>query len=119
VAYSALFWPTFVEHRECLLWADFTPENFDHWMESTNGNQTAVELVMNHCHITDFFLNAEEQPTPQQIAYLGFLLQDIWSLKLHTDFPHLKVRVEFRWDEPDFDEDAELLVYLQRDEQSP
>lgn len=112
--YSALFWPTFVEHQGCLLWEGFTPQSFEDWMRSTEGNRTAVEGVMNHRHITDLFLNAQEQPTPEQIAYLGYLLRDIWKFKLTKDFPHLDVQVEFYWRDQEFDQDAQLLVYCRR-----
>lgn len=114
ILYSAIFWPTFVEYQGCLLWKDFRPESFEDWMGSTGGNKTAVESVMNHRHITDFFLNAEEQPTPEQIAYLGHVLRDIWYLKLTHDFPHLDIQVEFYWKDVEFDEDAQLFVYCCR-----
>ncbi|MPY67366.1 hypothetical protein F8S09_11815 [Deinococcus sp. SDU3-2] len=67
--YSVLFWPTFVEHQGCLLREGFSPQLFQEWLTRTNGDRTAVELVMNHRHITDFFPNAEEHPSPEQIAY--------------------------------------------------
>lgn len=76
IIYSALSWPTFVEHEGCLLWEDFNPESFQEWMKSTGANKTAVKSVMNHRHIIDLFLNAEKQPSVEQIAYLGHLLRD-------------------------------------------
>lgn len=114
LAYSAIFWPTFVKYRGCLLWEGFSPESFDNWMTRLNGDKTAAESIINHRHITDFFLNAEEEPTEEQIAYLGLLLRDIWLVKLHRDFPDLEVQVEFSWLDREANEDAQLFVYCQR-----
>ena len=115
IAYSTLFWPEFVEYEGCLLWSEASPTSFDNWMVSLEGDKTRVELVMNHRHITDFFLNTPEQPTPEQIEYLGKLLQQIWTMKLQNDFPLSGVRVEFYWHDREADEDAQITVYCQRE----
>ena len=112
--YSSLFWPEFVEFEGCLLWHDATPDLFFQWMTTLGGNCTAVEGVMNHVHITDVFLNAPEVPTDEQVDYLGHLLKDMWSLKLRRDFPHLDVQVDFRWDDPEASDTAQLTVYCLR-----
>lgn len=114
--YSSLFWPEFVEFEGCLLWDDASPESFFGWMKSTGENRTAVEKVMNHVHITDFFFSAPEEPTNEQIDYFGALLKDMWSLKLRRDFPDLEVQVEFWWDDREASDTAQITVYCQRED---
>lgn len=84
-------------------------------MTSLDGNKTCVEAVINHVHITGLFYSTEQE-SPEQIEYLGKLLQKIWTLKLQTDFPLLNVRVEFYWHDREFDEDAQVIVYCQHEE---
>ncbi|WP_425146657.1 hypothetical protein [Deinococcus sp.] len=115
IAYSTLFWPEFVEYESCIFWSNFSPNSFDAWMKMLNGNKTRVEAVINHRHITDFFLNAEEKPSLEQIEYLGELLRKIWTLKLQNDFPLSDVRVEFYWNDREATDDAQITVYCQRE----
>ena len=112
--YSSLFWPDFTEFEGCLVWADSPPENLEQWMLTLNQDRSAVEKLVNHRHITDFFLNSPTAPTPEQVEYLGFLLQDMWRLKLQRDFPHLPIKVEFYWHDREASDDAQITVYLER-----
>ena len=116
IAYSTLFWPEFVEYKGCILWSDADPANFEDWLTSLNGDRTRVEIVVNHRHITDFFLNDEAgKDSPDQVEYLGNLLQKIWTLKLQNDFPLSDVRVEFYWNDREATDDAQITVYCQRE----
>ena len=116
IAYSTLLWPEFVEYEGCLLWSEADPSNFDDWMASLGGNKTHVEQVINHRHITDLFLNAKDEPTPEQVEYLGKLLQKIWALKLQSDFPLSGIQVEFYWHDREATDDAQITVYCQREQ---
>lgn len=112
--YSSLFWPDFVEFEGCLLWNDCPIEGFEEWMQSLKDDRTAVEKVLNHRHLTDFFLNSTTSPTPEQVEYFGHLLREMWLTKLHRDFPQLPVRVEFYWNDKEATDDAQITVYLER-----
>lgn len=111
---TPLFWPVFKEHDGCLLWADFSLDSYESWMESTGRNRTAVESVMNHRHVTDLFLNDPEEATQEQVEFLGSVLREMWEAKLRRDFPHLSVQVDFHWQDREASDDAQLYVYLNR-----
>lgn len=113
VLYSSILWPAFVEHRGCLLW-EAHHDNFDDWFTSLGGDQTAVEKVMNHRHLTDFFLYSHEELTEERLDCFGALLRDMWLTKLRRDFPHLPVRVELLWQDRESFLDAQIVVYVER-----
>ena len=58
IAFSRLFWPEFVEHDGCVLYADFSLESYRGFFTSCKGNRAAVEGMMNHRHILDLFYHA-------------------------------------------------------------
>jgi hypothetical protein len=105
IGYGCIFWPEFKEHDDCVFFADkFTEENYRAFIESTEGDKTAVEAVMNHWHIKDIFCSAE--PSREMILYVGRLLKGIWQTKLSRDFPGRSITVSFP---EEFEED--LLNY--------
>jgi hypothetical protein len=96
VGYGRIFWPEFVEHDDCIFFANrFSEENYRGFMEQTKGDKTAVEAVMNHEHITDIFYNAEPKPSREMVLHVGRLLKEIWQAKLGRDFPNRKITVSF------------------------
>ena len=95
VGYSRLFWPDFVEHESCVFFADFSPDSYCGFMERCKGDRRAVESVMNHRHVFDYFSHHGGSATEAQIVYLGRLLRDIWQAKLARDFPGRKFVVDF------------------------
>jgi hypothetical protein len=111
IAFSTLFWPRFVEFDDCVLFEDFSAESFEGFMQQTKGNREAVERVMNHRHLVDLFTTAVgdpvEEPTPEQLDYLGNVLRETWQAKLARDFPHLTITVAFDRESPD-----DLLEYI-------
>lgn len=111
IAFSTLFWPRFVEFEDCVLFDEFSPDSFQGFMRQTRGNRAAVEHVMNHRHLLDLFSSpvgeASEKPTPEQLDYLGNILQEVWQVKLSHDFPHRKVTVVFERAAPE-----DLLSYI-------
>lgn len=98
IAYVHLFWPEFKIHRDCVLFADCSTDSFGKWMEHTGGNLTAVESVLNHRHILDFFTNSEFEATSDVVRHLGRVLKDIWTCKLARDFPDRAIVVSFTED---------------------
>ena len=113
IAYGRMFWQDFVEHDDCILIAGFEEKNYLGFMQQTADNKEAVEKVMNHHHISDFFPNQE--PTTDQIIYFGRLLKEIWQVKLKHDFPTRNVIVEFNEKECDCLQDYEITFFQLRD----
>lgn len=111
--YSALLWPEFVEHRGCLLWSG-SHEYFDDWVARLDGDLSAVERMMNHCHLVDLARKSGQEHTEEQLDGFGRLLQEMWQTKLRRDFPHLDVRVELYWADRSWDLDAQITVYVAR-----
>lgn len=96
IGYGRIFWPEFIEHDDCVFFADgFTEENYRAFMARTKGDKAAVETVMNHWHIKDIFCSAEPKPTREMILHVGRLLKDIWQTKLNRDFPGRSITVSF------------------------
>jgi len=118
IAYGRLFWPDFVEYDGCIFLSQyFDIENYNNWMKSTKGNKTAVEKVMNHRHIVDYFPNSPKpQPTKEQMVYFGNYLKELWDCKLKRDFPERNIVVEFFEGEDVVDDvyDFEILFYQNR-----
>lgn len=102
IAYSELFWPSFVEHDGCVLLAGrFDHQNFESWLAATNGDRRAVEGVMNHTHILDLFVQHQTEPTQEQVVWLGRLLKEMWQAKLDREFPGRDIVVSFPEDAGD------------------
>ncbi|MBC8108870.1 MAG: hypothetical protein H7Z14_19960 [Anaerolineae bacterium] len=95
IGYGRLFWPEFVEHDGCVLFAGFSSDSFRAFMEQRDGNRRDVEIVMNHRHVSDYFSRAGGSATAEQLIYLGRLLRDIWQTKLAHDFPDRSFVVHF------------------------
>lgn len=104
IAYTTLFWPVFIEYDGCVFFKDrFSKDSYDGFLAQTEGNRQAVEALMNHIHINDLFYASNEEPSIEQIVYLGQILQEIWQSKLERDYPRRSFRVEF---DEDIDTDA-------------
>ena len=107
IGYGAILWPEFIEHDDCVFFADrFAEKNYLAFMKQTKGNKSAVEAVMNHTHILDICCSAQPKPTREMVLYVGRLLKDIWQAKLNRDFPKRRITVSF----PEEHED-DLLYY--------
>lgn len=109
-AYARLFWPEFVLHEDCVLFAGFRKEDFGGFMESTRGDRKATEAVMNHRHITDLFPYSKPEPPRELLIYVGRMLKEMWSAKLRRDFPDRPIHVDFFEDARE-DLDFEITVY--------
>jgi hypothetical protein len=116
ISYGKLFWPDFVEHDGCILFANFNKDSYEGFMKQTGGNKKAVEAVMNHEHILDLFPN--NQPTEKQVIYLGRLLKDMWQTKLKRDFPARQISVEFYEQDCKYPEDFQITFYQRSNDQS-
>lgn len=111
IAFGELFWPDFVEFDGCVLFAGFSQDNYQGFMAQTGGDRRAVEVVMNHRHITDILPGFRTEPTRDQVIYLGRLLREIWAAKLGHDFPEKKFIVSFPEAPSDYLQDYEITFY--------
>lgn len=102
IGYSLIFWPRFVRFEKYVLREGFSESSLRGFEAHTGVHRTSVEWVMNHVHMTDIHLNAEEEPNEAQLRYLGRILKEIHEVKLRSDFPDLRFEVEFN-DEPGLD----------------
>lgn len=66
---------------------------------------------MNHLHIADLHIN-EDDPTEEQVRYLGRVLADIHTTKLKSEFSDRTFRVVFN-DEPGLSLDEYELTFWQ------
>jgi hypothetical protein len=111
IAYGELFWPVFVEHDGCILRAaGFDEESYLGFLQQTGGNKRAVEMVINHVHITDLIYAFVAVPTPEQQVYLGRLIKEMWEAKLAREFPGREVIVSFNEKDED-NKDYQVTVY--------
>jgi hypothetical protein len=106
IAYGEMFWPKFVEHDGCVFFASFEENTYREFLDQTKGDKKSTEMVMNHYHILNFFEYIYTDPTFEQLIYLGRLIKEMWSAKLHRDFPARRIVVEFYeelWDDDFWD----------------
>ena len=87
IGYSQLFWPDFIEHDGCVLFADFSPQSYQAFLEQCEGDRRRVETVMNHRHVFDYFCDLSQSATHDQLIYIGRMLKEMWRAKLNLDFP--------------------------------
>ena len=110
IGYSIVFWPTFLEHDECVfIKSHFSPENFNEWLNVEYvDNYGQIEAVINHLHIMDLFTGERHNEiTNEQIIYLGNILREIYEVKLKAEFPTRNFVVTFNGN----DENQDLIDY--------
>jgi hypothetical protein len=101
VAFAALFWPTFVEVRGCIVWRErLDSANFERWWVELNGRRAEIEATINHLHLWDPFDPSEEQVSSDAISELAAVLARTWAAALRDQFPDLQFEVS-RADDPD------------------
>jgi hypothetical protein len=114
IAFSNLFWPEFFVYDDCIFREDISKKNYLEWRNSTNGNKTAIESVLNHLHIIDLFPNVDTTVTIDQIVFIGKKLKDMWQAKLNLDFPDRKITVVFDEINHDDIEGYEITFFQER-----
>lgn len=107
VAYSGLFWPSFVIAGAYVLRKGFDPKNLKSWEEAEE-HPGAIEAAMNVIYPYDLSVPVGgewSELASRQAVYLGGILADIHRVKLARDFPDRRFIVEF-WDgtQPEGDE---------------
>ena len=95
IGYLVWFWPCFYEYDGCVFVGNMPDkENYEYWMQSTDGNKKSVEALLNHVHITDLFQGSDEKPNEKQIIHIANILKEIWSYKAKIEFPEKQITVE-------------------------
>lgn len=101
-ALAQLFWPDFVEVRGCVIRSDaFERDNFDRWWDSTSGDVTAIESVLNEVHLYDVV--ADEAWSDEQLRDLEAAAKKIaasWRAALGERFPAKRFELTYA-SEPD------------------
>jgi len=112
VAYAGLFWPEFVEVDGCVLIGSSVPETYAEWKARYPNDPRVIETVLNHRHLLDLF-ETDDNPSPELVRVLGRALSEMWTAKLHRDFPDLVVSFpedfDLAFDNPD------ITFYTKRD----
>ena len=95
--------PDLVLHADRVFIADnFSPETLNEWIESDvfrDGGMTAVQAVLNHVHVGDFFYRAGPQVSDENIDFVARVVAAAWKGRLESAFPEREFNVDVRGDE--------------------
>lgn len=106
----SLLVPEFQLHDGGVFFASLDTQSYRAWLHAFKGNKTAAQAVMNHRHILELFLRAEQEPSRLQVVCLGRKLEKLWAARLKCDFPTENIVVAFR--EAKEQSGDELLAHL-------
>ncbi len=100
--YDAAFWPSFVEHDDCVIKATrFMRGNFEEWLGGLKGDRRAVEAELNLLRLLDCFECRDNRPTHDEIIWVARLIKKLWLAKLTSEFPNRQFIVSFSADADD------------------
>lgn len=92
-ALADLYWPNFVEYRDCVfLGFKFDRKSVDEWYVRLQGDVRAIESVVNHVHLWDYFvitLQSEYEALPA----LAESIATMWRAAARTAFPDRELEV--------------------------
>lgn len=114
VAFSDLFWPTFLEFEGHVFREHFSLTNVRAW-QVHGAERRGVEAAVNIIHTYDLFVpNGDEwsELVEQRAIHIGRILSEIYSLKLERDFPDKVFEVRF-CDGSDPEDDDIYLTFFQ------
>ncbi|MEN3538233.1 hypothetical protein AAH991_24195 [Microbispora sp. ZYX-F-249] len=101
-ALSLLFWPEFVEYRDCVfLGALFDKRSVDTWFEELKGDRSAVENVVNHLHLWDVFAPRSESEYAI-LPEVASRVAAMWRAALRDAFPAREFVVAVLGEEGDY-----------------
>ena len=105
IAFTALFWPEFTEHKGGVFFAiGFSEQLYDQWHEALKGDLVGIEQVMNHRHVADL-LPGSENTSSENVLYLGQKIAEMWESRLARLYPKRRFSVRCYRDE---DSDVEI-----------
>lgn len=93
VSYSALLWPKFTLIGPYILREGATADGITLWEDSIPDDPRGLEAVMNHIHLTDYFLHHDEGLSREVMDFLTRQLREIHEAKLMWQFPDRPCRV--------------------------
>lgn len=93
IAYARLCWPKFKFHDGGVLFADIGESSYNSWLRVFQGNRTLTQAVLNHRHLLELYPDGSQEPSREQLVYLGQRLKASWDAKLRLDFPSCAVTV--------------------------
>lgn len=86
-AFSELFWPEFVEYRDCVfLQFLYDEQGIDSWFEKLNGDRSAIESLVNHLHLWDVLAPTSEAEYGA-LAVLANSMASMWKMVARLKFP--------------------------------
>jgi hypothetical protein len=104
VVVARLLWPQFSDIEGCVVIDGLRTESeVKNWLESTNGDVSRTESILNTLHLWDVFPN--DSLSDVEVAALdelGNVLVASWRAALAEAFPGRAFRVEFAPDGPDY-----------------
>lgn len=103
VAYTALFWPDIIIHKEYVLRRDFSLENLA-VSEAAGSSRSQIEAMLNYNSLESFFRGEGEHEAvaDARARYVGLVMVDMLDAKLHRDMPDRRFKVELIDDADDF-----------------
>lgn len=98
-----LLWPDLVLHEDRVFFArTFSRETFEEWKRTDlfdRGGISAIQAVMNHVHVGDFFYRVGDQVSDMNLQFAARVLAGAWKSRLESEFPKRKFVVKIRCDE--------------------
>lgn len=103
VAYTALFWPKLVIHKDYVLRHDFSRKNLE-INEAAQATRSQIEAMLNYNSLEDYFRGEGEVQAvaDERARYVGAMMVDMLDAKLRRDMPNREFRVELIDDDDDF-----------------
>jgi hypothetical protein len=103
VAYTALFWPELVIHKDYVLRHDFSLKNLD-TNEAAGSTRQQIEAMLNYTSLEHFFRGdgEVEAVADERARYVGTIMVDMLDAKLRRDMPDRQFRIELIDDDDDF-----------------
>lgn len=103
VAFSYLFWPSFVEVEGCVLLEErYEPSNFREWWERLSGDVPRVEEVINHVHLWDLFYGDDGWLPDGALAELARVMAHCWMCALREAYPSRSFDVRLSTGDADY-----------------
>jgi hypothetical protein len=93
VSYSALLWPKFIAVGPYLVREGASAERITEWETSLSGDPRGLEAMMNHIHLTDYFMHNDGELSQDVVEFLLNQLCEIHEAKLMWQFPDRPCRV--------------------------
>ncbi len=94
IAFSKLYFPTFIEYKNCIiLESRFNETIFNDWFVKFEGDLIKIEQHCNLYETKDFFHINDSDQSIEKNKQLGELLKISWELSLKSLFPNRNSKV--------------------------